>query len=62
MSIRTVPGFLLLLSKYIIQYYQKYKIDRDVTSKKITTTSRTASTVAQTISPAADHLAKLLVV
>ena len=44
------PGFLLLLSK------QNYKIDRDVTSKKMTTVSRTASTVTQTISPAADHL------
>ena len=62
MSICTVSGFLLLLSKYIIKYYQKYKIDGDVTSQNMTTVSRTASTVTQTTSPAADHLSKLLVV
>ena len=54
-----------MLSKfntYYKVYYQLHKIDGDVTSKKVTTVSGTASTVTQTISPAADHLVKLLVV
>lgn len=47
---------------YYKVYYQLHKIDGDVTSKKVTTVSGTASTVTQTISLAADHLAMLLVV